>query len=424
MNDPLLQVWIVGVAISLAAAAISFYLWTEHRSERFLLFWTLGWSAGLIRWLIHYPAESNAFLRGIEGMMIPVTMFFTVLGSYDLLPNKPWKQRMIVAWTAALLLAYGVLANTLGLPIQMGYALFAAVLAFSGGCMAVAFRATRLPGYAFGTGTFLYQLVVVSVLLSEHGSEVANSIIVPLWQIPLMLSIVVIAYQRNKRTLIDSEQTLKKLYVRLANVEDDERRALHAELHDRVGANLAALRLELDVAASLLARGEAPPAERYLGSARGALAETISMARDVMAELRPPALDDYGLPAALRAFAHAQSERFDLPIDVEGAELRPRPGPEIESALFRIAQEAVVNAVRHASATRVRVSLGNRGGSVILTVEDDGAGFDPDASFASPDHWGIKNMRGRAVAVGGTLQLDTERGGGTRVTVAVPGATA
>jgi signal transduction histidine kinase len=92
----------------------------------------------------------------------------------------------------------------------------------------------------------------------------------------------------------------------------------------------------------------------------------------------------------------------------------------VESSLFRIAQEAVVNAARHASATRVAVGFAERDGRVILTVRDDGVGFDLGAPGADPDHWGLKSMRERARAIGGILRVETAPGAGTRVTADVP----
>lgn len=544
ISDPLVQTYVVAVAINLAGAAIAFYLWSEDRTERFLQFWTLAWTTGLIRWLIHYPAEFNPVLRSIEGFVIVLTMFFMVLGSYELLPVKPWRHRSFVAGTATILLVYAGAAAARGMSIEGGYVLFAASLLFASACMLTAYRSTGLSGHAFAAGTLLYQFVVLAILLGR-GGDFANNIILPLYNIPLMLSVVVIAHQRQKRRMIASERTMQKifetaptpiiiarpprgeieqanpmalemlgvtpdtaigkttlehgvirdpsvrqamydklaaggrvkdhemvmlrgggderimtvhadrialdsgdryilsfydltelrraedelrasaeqmrqLYMRLANVEDDERRALHAELHDQVGAHLSALRLELDVAADLLSRNQAPEAERHLTSARGVITETIAKARDLMAELRPPALDDYGLVAALRTFAESTSARLNLPVRVSGEELLPRPDGAVEGALFRIAQEAVINAARHGSPTRVAIDLAERDGRVSLTIEDDGVGFVLDAPGLGPDHWGLKSMRERAQAIGGVLRIETAPRAGTRVVAEVP----
>ncbi len=412
MNNSIVPTYIVAITLHLAGVGIGFYLWTENRAERFLQFWTMSWAAGLVRWLLHYPAGFSPPLRAIEVLLVSLTMFFMVLGSYDLIPGKPWKQKFVVGATALVLLAYGVAANLVEKPFEMGYGLFAAVLSFVGGCMWVAYRSTRLPGYVFAAVTCLYQVVLVGVMLAKRGPGIADSVIVPLYNIPLILSIVVIAHQRDRRQL-------RQLYMRLARAEDDERRALHAELHDQVGANLSALRMELEVAGSLLSRNDALSAERHLVDARAVAAETLARTRDLMAGLRPPALDDFGLAAALRSLAESQSSRLNLQIDVAG-DVIPRPGRLVESSLFRIAQEALMNAARHASATRVVVALAERDGRVILTVRDDGVGFDLDAPATDPDHWGLKNMRERARAIGGNLHVETAPGAGTRVIAEVP----
>ena len=201
MNNPLVQTYIVAITINLAGAGIAFYLWTENRTERFLQFWTLAWTAAVVRCLLHYPAGFSPPLRAIEVMFISVIMFFMVLGSYDLIPGKPWKQKFVVGATALVLLAYGIAANLMQTPLELGYALFAGVLAFVCGCMLVAYRSTRLSGYVFAGLTCLCQLVLVGVMLVERGEGIADSIIVPLYNIPLILSIVVIAHQRDRRQL-------------------------------------------------------------------------------------------------------------------------------------------------------------------------------------------------------------------------------
>jgi two-component system sensor histidine kinase UhpB len=92
----------------------------------------------------------------------------------------------------------------------------------------------------------------------------------------------------------------------------------------------------------------------------------------------------------------------------------------VEGALFRIAQEATLNAARHASATQVTITLGGQNGTLLMTIGDDGVGFEPDAPDKDPSHWGLRNMRERARAVGATLTIDTAPQRGTTVTVEAP----
>ena len=213
---------------------------------------------------------------------------------------------------------------------------------------------------------------------------------------------------------------LSESYVRLGTVEEDERRLLHRELHDRIGANLSALQLELYVVDRLLARDDKTAVAAKLENAGRVIRETIAMARDLMAELRPPALDDHGLVAALRSFLRVQTERLGLSLDLHGNDLSQRPSPFVETALFRIVQEAVSNAAKHSSATRVDVSVIEQENAVCLRVVDDGRGFDPSALDRASPHWGLSNMRERAQAIGASLRVDTAVGKGTSVTVELP----
>ena len=226
--------------------------------------------------------------------------------------------------------------------------------------------------------------------------------------------------QDRTKQLMEYAEEMRKLYMRLGTVEEDERRLLHRELHDRIGANLSALGLELDVIGSLLSRDDRAAAAGHVETAGRAAKETIVMARDLMAELRPPALDDYGLVAALRSFAQAQAGRLGVSLEVHGADLSRSPSPFVETALFRIAQEAVLNAAKHSSATHVLVSVIEQETGVRLSVTDDGRGFDPSAVDRGSSHWGLSNMRERAQAIGAMLRIDTTVGTGTKVTVDLP----
>jgi len=226
--------------------------------------------------------------------------------------------------------------------------------------------------------------------------------------------------QDRTKQLVEYAEEMRKLYMRLGTVEEDERRLLHRELHDRIGANLSALGLELDVIGSLLSRDDRAAAAGHVETAGRAAKETIVMARDLMAELRPPALDDYGLVAALRSFAQAQAGRLGVSLEVHGADLSRSPSPFVETALFRIAQEAVLNAAKHSSATHVLVSVIEQETGVRLSVTDDGRGFDPSAVDRGSSHWGLSNMRERAQAIGAMLRIDTTVGRGTKVTVDLP----
>ena len=224
--------------------------------------------------------------------------------------------------------------------------------------------------------------------------------------------------QRAEADLRDSLAQQRELLWRLQATEEAERRRINRELHDRIGQNLSMLILNLD-----LLRHQAPPdALRSVGerldSAQELLVATTREVRDLMADLHPPALDDFGLLAALRTIGETLSARAGIPIVVSGAEASPRLPPAVEMGLFRVAEGALANAVNHAHATRIDVTLA-AAERVTLTIADDGKGFDPGAGSGTRS-WGLTIMRERAEAVGATLRIDSAPGAGTRVIVEAP----
>jgi signal transduction histidine kinase len=157
----------------------------------------------------------------------------------------------------------------------------------------------------------------------------------------------------------------------------------------------------------------------------GKLAELRELQRDALAEmralifeLRPGNLQEQGLVQALRTHATGLSGRIGLPIVVDSELGDRRPSLDVEEALYRIAQEALHNIVKHAGARQARVELARQAGGVRVRVEDDGHGFDPDAV---PDgHLGLAGMRTRADRLGGTFRVESELGRGTLVEAVIP----
>ncbi len=137
-----------------------------------------------------------------------------------------------------------------------------------------------------------------------------------------------------------------------------------------------------------------------------------------MAELRPAALDDYGLFAAVRHHAGALATRLSIPVAVEGVEIGPRLPPATETALFRIVQEALNNATKHSQARSVKVLLVSTPNQARVSVVDDGCGFDA-ARPAQGSSYGLTTMRERADAAGARLRIDSSPGEGTRVEIEV-----
>jgi PAS domain S-box-containing protein len=225
--------------------------------------------------------------------------------------------------------------------------------------------------------------------------------------------------KRAEQALIEYADRLQGLSRRLMEVEETERRKLHEELHDRIGQNLSALGLALDLVRTHLPDPSAQPVLQRLDEVQALLKTTTAQVRNLMAELHPPALHEYGLLAALRSYVDTFRRTTALRVSIRGKETS-RLSRAAELALFRIAQEALINCAKHARAKRVEISLRATAGEMVLRVEDDGEGFDPGQP-GSRASWGLTIMRDRADAVGARLKIDAAPGRGTRLTVAVPG---
>jgi signal transduction histidine kinase len=140
--------------------------------------------------------------------------------------------------------------------------------------------------------------------------------------------------------------------------------------------------------------------------------------RRLAVELRPKALDDFGLSAAVERLSSSVSEQTGLGVDVESRLRDERLPNEVETVLYRIVQEALTNVVKHAHARHVSVLLARKDGSVTAIVEDDGRGFSPDR--AAGDGLGLVGMRERVGLVGGRLVVESSDGGGTTLVAEVP----
>jgi len=219
------------------------------------------------------------------------------------------------------------------------------------------------------------------------------------------------------RRLARSEERLRAVSQRLMDVEETQRRGLNRELHDRVGQNLTALQLNLATLRIELEGGTTHAASERLRDAQSLLEATSNQVRDVMADLRPAALDDFGLLAALRDHAAGVSARLRIPVTVQGKDLEPRLPLATEMALFRIVQEALNNVALHARASKTEIVLGETPRAVRLSVVDDGAGFSAARPPRRAAHYGIATMRERAEAVGARLRIVSRPGRGCRVEV-------
>lgn len=221
--------------------------------------------------------------------------------------------------------------------------------------------------------------------------------------------------KRKEEALRGYANRLRDLSYRLRTVEEAERHAIARELHDRIGQELSTFGLLLGSLGARLPPESLSAVEKQLQDMQTLLQSMVEDVRDVMAELRPPVLDDYGLLAALRQFASEFAQRSGIAAELSGIDLRPRLPPVVETAMFRICQEAFNNIAKHAQAKHVDISLHEASGRVILEIADDGVGFDVNAMPPDKQHWGLATMRERAEAVGMAFRLESAPGAGTRI---------
>lgn len=228
-----------------------------------------------------------------------------------------------------------------------------------------------------------------------------------------------IADARLLDSLSRQRDEIRAMASRLAMVEESERKQLARELHDRVGQNLTALSINLNILRASAASGAEHTRVDDCLSLLNEMSDTI---RNVMGQLRPSLLDEYGLFAALREDCNQFSKRYAIETEVQGDGAATGLPPQSEMSLFRIAQEALNNVVKHAHARKVVVTLKSDRGSVRMSVSDDGEGFEAECIGASGSRrgWGLTTMAERADAIGGFFRIESVPGRGTQVTVEVP----
>ena len=210
-----------------------------------------------------------------------------------------------------------------------------------------------------------------------------------------------------------SERTARDALRRVVDAQELERGRLARELHDETGQALTSILLSLK---ALEERLEGEDARAAAHEVRELVVSTLQDVRRLAVELRPSALDDFGLIAALERLTQSFSEQTGIVVDFEAA-LPERLPEEVETALYRTVQECLTNVVKHARAGRVSVLLRRRNGSVAAVVEDDGAGFDP--ALGREGGFGLVGMRERLALLGGRLEIESgDRG--TTVAASVP----
>jgi PAS domain S-box-containing protein len=219
--------------------------------------------------------------------------------------------------------------------------------------------------------------------------------------------------------LTDQAERLRQLSRTLLSVQEDERRVLARELHDDLGQQLAALKLNLNLAFPQQHPGEAAN-QRRLADCLEIVDYLHERLQSTAHNLRPAVLDDLGLAAALHWYARNQADRAGCQIEVRD-QLSPLL-PALETAAFRIVQEAVNNAIRHGSARRIVITAKVHNSALLLAIQDDGCGFDLHGGLTGRDKpgLGLISMRERAELLGGRFALSSQPGAGVQIEVSIP----
>ncbi len=212
-----------------------------------------------------------------------------------------------------------------------------------------------------------------------------------------------------------SERVSRDAMRRVVTAQELERARLARELHDETGQALTSILLGLKAVEQAVATDAARDA---LAGVRDTVASTLRDVRALAVELRPSALDDFGLVPALERLASTFREQADMTVDFEAGSDVERLPTETETTLYRIVQEALTNVAKHAGATRVSILVVRRGDTVAAVIEDDGAGFDPAAD--RDDALGLAGMHERVALVDGRLRIESSPEGGTTIAIEVP----
>lgn len=226
--------------------------------------------------------------------------------------------------------------------------------------------------------------------------------------------------ERAREELGRAYERLQLLARRLEAAKEEERKRIARELHDDLGPALTAVVINLQ----LMGDGAAPEKNaRRIEDSIDLVDRMVQQIRDLSLELRPPLLDEMGLVTALTGYLETQAERTGLTIDVRGVRAVDGLPAEVEITAFRVAQEAVTNAIRHARARRVVVAIEREDGGLAITVEDDGRGFDASSATevsGTGKSLGLLGMQERARMLGGRFEIRSSAGAGTRVRIWLP----
>jgi signal transduction histidine kinase len=217
--------------------------------------------------------------------------------------------------------------------------------------------------------------------------------------------------------LTEDRARVRRLAAQVISAQDEERARVARELHDSTAQILTAVILQLGAAAR---ESDSPALTERIATLRQLTADALEEVRSLSHTMHPRVLDDLGLAAALEWLGRQTSAQTPLAVHVSVSAADAHMPSPLASVLYRVAQEALRNAVRHAGATEVQVLLRREPAAAVLEVADDGRGFDVTRAEERRPGMGLFSMRERVALVHGTLRVTSARGRGTRVVATVP----
>jgi signal transduction histidine kinase len=351
----LLGTWAVHTTLATTALLASYVRLDGQRLDRVILLVVLGQVINGHVYLYLSPSHPSLVADGLICLLMVSAVFFS------------WEPRRLV---------------------------IVAVLATAGFALAGASAWTDLDPAAFSTA---FSALLVGAVIAVASGSVLDEL---------------------RRRLARRQRELATLSARLMSAQEEERRRLSRELHDEFGQSLTAVNAYLWLIDRQLPE-ELVDLRSRTAEARRVVAQTQSAMRELSQLLRPSVLDDFGLVPSLDTHLKTFAARHQIATSLDADGLPDRLPPEFETAIYRIAQEALTNVARHASAQRVRVALVADDGELRLEVEDDGVGVRPNPDTQARAGIGLIGIRERARALGGTVRLESSKKG-VRLRVAMP----
>jgi signal transduction histidine kinase len=259
----------------------------------------------------------------------------------------------------------------------------------------------RIPG----AGGPLYYMVSKFVI-PQSGGELLGGI-----------GIDITERKRAEAEVEAQQRRLRNLALEVSQIEERERRSIATALHDQIGAALAIAQMQLELSRQ---EDDSAKQQRCVGRAIESIEEAIGHTRSLTCELSPPILYESGLEAACRWLAEEMGRRYGLTVTVDQDQRRHDLGKEVKIVLFQAVRELLTNVVKHAKANSARIRIEGDEHWLRIGIQDDGVGLSTPSPASRPNGFGLFNVRERLLGMGGRLEVESEPGKGTKVTIVAP----